>query len=179
MEKTIFYQKRGGDLLSRENDSLFLTAKEKRTRMIAWFTSWSSITSKMFHLSCLALAKVWRWLMWVKTFFRNAPYLDYSGSVRPRLSLWSTSLRVCSCCSVFWNWCAEQDCRISIIASSANPLSDGTEWMAHCNGFNICSNGLPLVFRNPILLPSFCQAINVLWTNMVEKGTYNAWVDTM
>ena len=56
---------------------------------------------------------------------------------------------------------------------STNPYSGGMERMAHRSGRNMSRSVCSPVFKNPILLPSFCLALNQLSTYMVakKKGT--------
>ena len=56
---------------------------------------------------------------------------------------------------------------------SVNPYSGGMERMAHRSGRNMSRSVCSPVFKNPILLPSFCLALNQLSTDMVakKKGT--------
>ena len=61
--------------------------------------------------------------------------------------------------SVPSTWC---DCKDSIAVVSMNLMLVGTERRAHLSVLNISRNGLSPVFKNPILRPSFCLALNLL-----------------
>lgn len=50
---------------------------------------------------------------------------------------------------------------------SVNPLWGGTERRVHLSRLNISRKGLLPVFKNPILWPSYCLALNVFWTDIV------------
>ena len=103
--------------------------------------------------------------MWPKAVSRNGTHLYFIGSPMSFcLGWWSTSFK-----SVLWVRC---DCKYSTIPGSANPYLGGMERMAYSRGLNISRSAVSPIINNPILLPSFCFALNQLWTDMVVKYSH-------